>query len=82
MFNSEIRKLLVQVISSWQVLAVTGVLVVYISLVNHVARIYHKRRRSTSLPKLKIKKEKAKEEAAASGAAPAAPESEDLVLEE
>ena len=44
MFNDEIKKMLVQVISSWQVLAVTGVLVIYIFIVNGVARTYRSRR--------------------------------------
>jgi flagellar biosynthesis/type III secretory pathway M-ring protein FliF/YscJ len=44
MFSDELKKMLIQVISSWQVLAVTGVLVVYIFLVNYVAKLYHRRR--------------------------------------
>jgi ABC-type transport system involved in cytochrome bd biosynthesis fused ATPase/permease subunit len=52
MLNSEIRKLLLQVISSWQVLVVTGVLVFYILIVNNVARLYH-RRRPQAMPKAK-----------------------------
>ena len=55
MFNAEIKKMLVQVITSWQVLVVTGVLVVYIFLVNSVARIYHRRPRQPSMPKVKSK---------------------------
>ena len=42
MFNEEIKKLLAEVISSWQVLAVTGVLIVYIFIVNNVARLYRR----------------------------------------
>ena len=59
MFNSELRNLLVQVIASWQVLAVTGVLIVYIFLINYVARTYHRRPRQPSMPK-KAKAEKSK----------------------
>ena len=43
MFNDEVKKMLIQVITSWQVLVVTVVLVIYIFLVNAVARIYHRR---------------------------------------
>ena len=46
MFSEELRKLLIQVISSWQVLVVTVVLVLYVFLVNYVARIYHRSSRS------------------------------------
>ena len=55
MFNEEIKKLLFQVISSWQVLAVTVVLVLYVFLVNYVARIYH-RPRNTRKPFLPMPK--------------------------
>ena len=70
MFSSEIRRMLAEVITSWQVLAVTVVLVIYIFLVNSVARIY-KRRRAPFMPK--IKKNAASQEAS---------DSEDLELEE
>jgi hypothetical protein len=53
MFNEEIKKLLIQVISSWQVLTVTAILVIYIFIVNHVARIYHRPRSSGKQPKVK-----------------------------
>ena len=73
MFNAEIRRMLVQVITSWQVLTVTAVLIIYFALVNYVARVYHKRRRRTLMPKIKFKKgekgtpEEAPEAAAGSG---------------
>jgi len=55
MFNAEMRKLLIEVISSWQVLAVTVVLILYVFLVNSVARIYRRSRRSREsfMPKAK-----------------------------
>ena len=57
MFSSEIKQLLIQVISSWQVIAVTVVLIIYISIVNYVARIRRNPRRSSaSMPKDKKKK--------------------------
>ena len=75
MFSDELKKLLVQVITSWQVLVVTGVLVIYVFLVNFVARI-HYRSKSFSMPKVKRKK-------SAEAAVPApVSDSEELGLEE
>jgi len=77
MFSDEIKKLLIQVITSWQVLVVTGVLIIYIFLVNSVARIYHRRpRRPPALPKTKP------ETTEASSSAPAPSDSDELDLEE
>lgn len=78
MFSDELRRLLFQVIGSWQVLAVTGVLVVYIFIVNNVARIYHRR------PPRKVKApKKAKPEPPETQAPQAvAPESENPDAEE
>ena len=76
MFTAEIRNLLVQVISSWQVIAVTVVLVIFISLVNYVAKLNRDgSQRRHFLPKSKPGK-KAKQEA------PAHSESDELDLEE
>jgi len=80
MFNEEVRRMLVQVISSWQVLAATVVLVLYVFLVNYVARLYRRpgrpRRFSLPLPKRKRK-------AAAAEASPITPsENDELDLEE
>ena len=57
MFSSEVRGLLFQVITSWQVIAMTVVLVMYMFLVNYVARTYHRPKRvSKSRPrKTKVK---------------------------
>jgi len=52
MFNEEMRSLLAQVISSWQVLAVTVVLIFYVFLINFVARTHH-RSRGISMPRIK-----------------------------
>jgi hypothetical protein len=35
-----LKELLIKVITSWQVLAVTGVIIVYIFLVRYVSRLY------------------------------------------
>jgi len=63
MFSEELKVLLFQVIKSWQVIAVSIVLVLYISLVNYAARA-HKKPVSVSKikPKKKEKKEKPKKE--------------------
>jgi hypothetical protein len=55
MFSKELTELILQVIKSWQVIAVTVALVLYIYLVNYVARSYH---RPHSVSKSKPKKVK------------------------
>ena len=74
MFNEEIRAMLAEVITSWQVIAATIVLVIYLTIVKNVASVYHRHR----LPPIpKVKKEKTP--------APSAPDpddSDDLGLEE
>ena len=40
MFNAEVRAMLVEVLTSWQVIAVTVVILIYISIVRKAARIY------------------------------------------
>jgi len=55
MFSEEIKRLLAEVITSWQVLAVTVVIIIYIFLVNYVARTYYRPRRF-SMPKRKKRK--------------------------
>jgi hypothetical protein len=68
MFSKEVFHLLVQVIKSWQVIAVTIAIVLYMSLVSYVARAYHRPR---AVSKSKTKKNKAEaagpEEVTASG---------------
>jgi urea transporter len=53
MFSTELKYLLPQVISSWQVLAVTAALILYTWLVSYVARTYHRPHLSKSKPKRK-----------------------------
>ena len=72
MFNEEVRRLLIKVISSWQVIAVTIALVVYFSLVNYVTRVHQRRPRI--LPKKKPKPSAPEE--------PATSETDELGLEE
>ena len=78
MFSEEIRKLLVQVISSWQVITVTIVLIIYVALVKYVAKVYHSRPNRILIPKIKRKKKTAGETPDAQGTG----DSEDLGLEE
>ena len=65
MFGGEIGNLLIQVISSWQVLAVTVVIIIYFFLVSFVSRVYHpsSRRPQMSLPKGKGKSKSESQEA-------------------
>ena len=60
MFSHDFRQILIQVIQSWQVLAVTAALVLYIFLVRYVGRTHHKPRISRSKSKPRPKKEKEK----------------------
>jgi len=63
MFNEEVRMMLIQVISSWQVLVVTVVLVLYVFLVNYVARIYRRQGRTPRLLLPKVKSASSKSRA-------------------
>ena len=73
MFNAEVRGLLAEVISSWQVLAVTIAIIIYVSLVNYVTRVHHRRPMGFSMPKVKkVKKQEV----------PVASETDELELEE
>ena len=56
MFNAEVREMLAQVLTSWQVVAVTVVLVMYMFLVNYVVKA---RRRPGKPSSAKRKKGKA-----------------------
>ena len=62
MFSAEFRSIIFQVISSWQVIAVTIAVIMYISLVSFVAQVYHRPRFRPSLPMIKKKKKKASSE--------------------
>ena len=47
--TGEFKNLIIQVVSSWQVITVTVVVLLYIFLINYVARLYH-RRKASPLP--------------------------------
>jgi hypothetical protein len=72
MFSDEVKKLFFQVITSWQVIVVTVVLVIYISIVNSVARLNRRRPRKIA----RMPKKKPEASAAPSG------DDDDLGLEE
>ena len=74
MFSEEVKNLLVEVITSWQVLAVTVVLIIYVFIVNSVARLHH-RPRHLPLPRAAKARSKSTE-------APAPSEADELGLEE
>ena len=76
MFSDEVRSMLLEVISSWQVIAVTVVLVIYISIVKSVARTRRTRRISASKPKKKIFKKRS------APSTPAKSKTDELGLEE
>jgi hypothetical protein len=56
-FSGELRKLIVQVLTSWQVLVVTLGIILYIFIVSYVSQIYRSVRPKVSKDK-KPKKEK------------------------
>ena len=74
MFGEEVKKLLVQVLISWQVLVVTVVLVIYAFIVNYAARTHRKSRRPHRALKFKAKE--------VVPDAPAPSENDELGLEE
>jgi hypothetical protein len=55
MFSKEVLALLTEVITSWQVIAITVALVIYLNIVFYVSRAYHRPRMKLS-EKIKFKK--------------------------
>ena len=68
MFTEEVRALLWEVITSWQVIVTTIVLVIYVSIVNYAARAYRKGPRRFSMPRIKRKDKVIEEPAEADSA--------------
>jgi len=58
MFSNDFLELLKQLIKSWQVIAVTVALVIYIYIVSYVARSYHRPRVAKKITFKKAKKVK------------------------
>jgi hypothetical protein len=79
MVSSELTALLVQVITSWQVISVTVAIVFYMSVVSYVARLYHRPRAAL---KSKPKKQKAVPPKGPEEVASGANVNEELGLEE
>jgi hypothetical protein len=80
LFSSELFRLIKQVVLSWQVIGVTVVLIVYLTLIFYVARLYHRPKRyGFSLPKKSGRK---KETGPAAQVQVTGDEEEDLSLEE
>ena len=77
MFSQEVRQLLAEVISSWQVIMVTIVIIIYIFIVNRVSKVY---RRSRSGPRKPILRRRKKEDAA--DVTPAPSDNDELGLED
>jgi len=77
MFNKDFFDFLYKVLTSWEIIAVSVVLIIYFSLVSHVARLYHFRPSSLSFNSKKPKKEKK-----SAAQVPETSEDEDLGLEE
>ncbi|MDR1047346.1 MAG: hypothetical protein LBL64_06185 [Treponema sp.] len=80
MFSKELRDMLLQVITSWQVLAVTVVVILYFFLVSYVGRNYRRPRHASA--KLIPKASYTGEAAAAEDEEEQTSEDEDLGLEE
>jgi cell division protein FtsL len=78
MFSKEVLALLSEVISSWQVIAITVALVLYLNIVFYVARAYHRPRMKLS-QKIKFKR---KSKPAAAEEAVSSSSSDELGLEE
>jgi hypothetical protein len=55
MFSKEFLEILVEIVKSWQVIAVTIAMLIYLNIVSYVARSYHR----PKVKRVKIKKEKA-----------------------
>ena len=56
MFSGELRNLFFQVITSWQVIAVTVAIILYVALINYVSRARYRRRNPP--PEVRTKKTK------------------------
>ena len=62
MFSGEFRDLIIKVITSWQVIVVTIVVLVYIFLVNSVSKSYTRSRKPANPKPAKAKPPKGKQE--------------------
>jgi hypothetical protein len=82
MFSSGVVELLKQVVTSWEVIAVTLGFILYVFIVNYVARSYHRPR---TAKKISFKPKKSKPAPAEEGineAIPSSDSNDELGLEE
>jgi len=80
MDKDELIKIVLQVFTSWQVIAITIAILLYIFLINHVAKSYHRPRTNK---KVKVKKKKEASPAAnTNDVIPQNDSNDDLGLEE
>jgi E3 ubiquitin-protein ligase DOA10 len=79
MFSKEIIDIFTKVVSSWQVILTTVVLVLYCMLINYVSRSHHRSRADFSF---NAKPKKAKAEKTAASEVPKDSGDDDLGLEE
>jgi hypothetical protein len=79
-FSGSFFDLALQVIRSWQVIAVTVAIVIYVFLINYVADIYHRRR--VRPPKPNKRDVMAEPEAEAGGDDSSSSDNDELGLEE
>jgi len=74
MFSEDLKNVVIQVIKSWQVIAVSVTLVLYMSLVGYAAREHHKPAFVSKMkPKKKDKAKTAEKPAAEAGSEPTPP---------
>ncbi|MDR3336694.1 MAG: hypothetical protein LBT16_05765 [Treponema sp.] len=76
------KDMLIQVITSWQVIFITVVVILYLFLVSYVAKLYHKARMPKSSGKKSRKKASSGIEGAAEEPALKAEGNEEIILEE
>jgi hypothetical protein len=79
MFSKELWDFLIKVLTSWQIILVTVVLILYFTLVSYVARLYHS---SSSDFSFDSKPKKAKKEKVPVEAVPEGNDDDDLGIEE
>ena len=76
MFTKEMFQFLIKVITSWQIIVVSICLIIYLSLVSYVARLYHPQHSGFSFDS------KPKKEKAAAAELPESSNDDDLGVEE
>jgi hypothetical protein len=84
MFSQEVVSLLINVVSSWQVIAVTIAIIIYISIISSVARMYYRPRFVSKSPAKRRKKKEKYPDTLSSAAKPGTGDNsnEELGLEE